>query len=92
MPDTETSWSEVKTRLSRTITLLEDHAKPEDFVGQENKEVSLFGGKYKMSAEKYLKSFAVPNFYFHATTAYNLLRGAGVPIGKKEYMAGDGDF
>lgn len=88
MPDTESTWSEIKSRLSRTITVLEEHAKPEGFVGQEGKEIEMFGGKYKFTGQDYLQKFAIPNFYFHATTAYDLLRGAGVPVGKMDYLAG----
>lgn len=89
MEDNETTWAELKSRLERTVKLLEG-AKPEDFVGKENIEVSLFGGRYKFTGIAYVQSFAVPNFYFHATTAYDLLRGKGVNVGKLDFLAGAG--
>ena len=59
-------------------------------------EVNAFGGKdvtfqmgsFKLpfTAELFILSFSLPNFYFHATTAYDILRMKGVPIGKRHYM------
>ena len=46
------------------------------------------GGEMKFLGQPYVTGFAIPNFYFHLTTAYDLLRGAGVPIGKRDYMGG----
>lgn len=88
MPDTESTWSDLKSRLQRTISLLEDHAGPAAFVGQEDKEIVLYGGKYKLTGESYLQTYAVPNFYFSVTVAYCLLRGKGVPVGKMDYLMG----
>ncbi len=42
--------------------------------------------RMKFTAENFLLSFSLPNFYFHATTAYDILRAQGVPIGKRDYM------
>ncbi|HXJ33802.1 MAG TPA: DUF1993 family protein, partial [Candidatus Eisenbacteria bacterium] len=42
--------------------------------------------KLPFTAEGFLLSFSLPNFYFHATTAYDILRMKGVPIGKRDYM------
>lgn len=85
MPDEEKTWAEFKARLQKTIDVL-DSATPEDFAGKEEEEISLFGGKYKFNGLSYLQYFAVPNFYFHCTTAYDLLRGKGVPIGKADFI------
>lgn len=85
MPDEEKTWNEFKGRLEKTLSILES-AKPEDFVGKEGVEIVLFGGKYKFNGTSYLQQFAIPNFYFHVTTAYNLLRGKGVSIGKLDYL------
>lgn len=89
MEDNETTWAELKSRLERTVKFLEA-AKSDDFVGKENIEVSLFGGKYKFTGIAYVQAFALPNFYFHATTGYNLLRMKGVPVGKLDFLAGGG--
>lgn len=88
MADTESTWSDLRSRLNRTIALLEEHAKADAFVGQEDKEIVLYGGKYKFTGKSYLQTFAIPNFYFHVTTAYCLLRARGVPVGKMDYVAG----
>jgi hypothetical protein len=42
--------------------------------------------KIPFTAENFLMSFSLPNFYFHATTAYDILRSKGVPLGKRDYM------
>jgi hypothetical protein len=42
--------------------------------------------KIKFSVEGFLLSFSIPNFHFHATTAYDILRSKGVPIGKRDYL------
>lgn len=85
IPDEEKTWSDFRARLEKTVKILEA-AKAEDFVGKEGIELSLFGGKYQFTGTSYLQNFAVPNFYFHVTTAYDLLRAKGVPIGKQDYL------
>lgn len=89
-------------RVEKTIEALKT-AKPENFVGKEDKEVSLFGGKYKFTAVSYLQIFGafsvvrnstihllitpgLPNFFFHVTTAYDILRKEGVPVGKMDFI------
>lgn len=85
MPDEEKTWAEFKARLEKTVSILEA-AKAEEFIGKEGTEIVLFGGKYKFTGTTYLQEFAIPNFYFHVTTAYDLLRGQGVPIGKMDFL------
>lgn len=87
--DTETTIVELKQRIASTLAYLASI--PRDKVdGQEGKEVVLTfpGGEMKFQGQPYVTGFAMPNFYFHLTTAYDLLRGAGVPIGKRDYMGG----
>ena len=87
--DTETTIAELKQRIASTLAYLA--SVPRDKVdGQESKEVTLTfpGGEMKFVGQQYVTGFAMPNFYFHLTTAYALLRGAGVPIGKRDYMGG----
>ena len=43
-------------------------------------------GVFRPPSEVFLKSFSLPNFYFHATTAYDILRSKGVPLGKRDYL------
>ena len=61
---------------------------PVEVNGLEGKDVVFQLRDFKMpfTAEKFLLSFSLPNFYFHATTAYDILRMKGVPIGKRDYM------
>ncbi|MGQ2973954.1 MAG: DUF1993 family protein [Brevundimonas mediterranea] len=44
------------------------------------------GTEVHFTAQRYLLQFALPNFFFHATTAYDVLRNAGVPVGKMDYL------
>lgn len=61
------------------------------FAGAEDRAISIprrTGDPLKFDGLTYLKHFALPNFYFHATTTYALLRHAGVPLGKGDYLGG----
>jgi hypothetical protein len=61
--------------------------------GQDDKEVTFPSGKTTtrtMRGEDYLKSWALPNMFFHITTAYAILRHNGVSIGKTEFLLGAG--
>lgn len=81
--DDETTFPQLHARLQKTIKFLEklDGKLAE---GALEKEVSFF--TYKYSGKDYALKFAVPNFYFHYTTAYALLRKEGVPVGKQNYL------
>ena len=89
MPDTEASLDELKARIAKTIAYVQsvDAAK---FEGAEDREVQLKfpNGEMTFSGKDFLTAFALPNFYFHLTTAYALLRGKGVAIGKMDFMGG----
>ena len=87
--DSETTIAELKTRIASTLDYLASIPR-EAVDGQEGKQVTLTfpGGEMKFLGQPYVTGFAIPNFYFHLTTAYDLLRGAGVPIGKRDYMGG----
>jgi hypothetical protein len=88
MPDTETSFAELKERCRRTISFLES-ASPSAFDGAEDREVVLKfpnGMGYRFTGRRYLTEFALPNFFFHVTTAYALLRAQGVPLGKPDFL------
>jgi uncharacterized protein len=85
-PDTEKTWEEVKARLQTGI----DFAKsitPAQLDGLEDKLIPLKvrGEDVQWPAIKYLLENATPNFYFHVTTAYDILRHAGVPVGKRDF-------
>ncbi len=87
-PDTETTIAELQERIKKTIEIL-DGVKPEDVDGKENAEVVLpfFEGKH-LTGFHYAFEFLLPNFFFHFTTAYDILRASGVQIGKNDYLGG----
>jgi hypothetical protein len=87
-PDTETTIAELKQRLANTADYVKS-IKPSLFDGAESRDVTfpIGGGKtMTMKGQQYLTNFSLPNFYFHATTAHDILRMCGVEIGKKDFM------
>ena len=85
--DRETTLADLRERIQKTAAFL-DTVKPAQIDGQEDKDVVVprRDGSLTLKAEAYLKHFATPNFYFHATTAYALLRHAGVDLGKGDFL------
>lgn len=86
-PDTETTIPELQERIAKTIAFLKS-LKPEQVDGSEDKQITFKGGSREMSfkGQAYLLGFAQPNFYFHVTTAYAILRHCGIEIGKRDYL------
>ncbi len=86
MEDNETSIAELKERLAKTLAVLEA-VKPEDIDGHENDRVKLsyFADKH-LTGLHYATELLIPNFFFHFTTAYDLLRAEGVQIGKGDFL------
>ncbi len=87
-PDTEATFAELKTRIDKTIEFVA--SVPESaFEDAAERQVTLpyFPGKY-MTGFDYAREYAIPNFYFHVTVAYGLVRKAGVPVGKPDFMNG----
>ncbi len=87
--DTETTVAELKERVTKTIAFIQtipDAA----FEGAENRSITVKAGPRELTfpAPQYLASYAIPNFYFHMTTAYNILRTNGVEIGKTDFLGG----
>jgi hypothetical protein len=85
--DTETTVDQLKARIARTIGLVKEF-KPSQIDGSEERDISFpVGGQMRQfKGENYLVGFALPNFYFHATTAYAILRHNGVELGKGDFM------
>lgn len=86
--DNETSLDELRARIRKTIAYVETFA-PAQIDGSEGREIALprpSGEPLRFSGENYLKHFVLPNFYFHATTTYLLLRHAGVELGKANFL------
>jgi len=85
--DTETTMAELRARIAQTLDYVAA-IPPEAVNGHEQKPVTLTfpGGSMPFIGIGYVTGFALPNFYFHLTATYILLRGAGVPLGKRDYM------
>jgi hypothetical protein len=86
--DDEKTLDELRARIRRTIEHVASFT-PAQVDGSEEREIvlSLRGGReLRFQGEAYLKHHALPNFYFHATTLYALLRHAGVNVGKADYL------
>jgi hypothetical protein len=89
--DSEVTIADLKGRIADTLAYIA--SVPRTAIdGQEACEVILTfpGGQMTFEGRLYLTGFALPNFYFHLTTAYGLLRQAGVPLGKRDYMGAPG--
>jgi hypothetical protein len=88
--DTETTIADLKGRIQKTLDYLGSvPAKALD--GTEDKDITFPVGREKtrtMSAQAYLTTWVLPNFFFHVTTAYAILRHNGVDLGKSDYLAG----
>ena len=86
-PDSESSFEELKARIVKTIDFLRS-LKPAQIDGSEGRVITLqIGGESRtFKGQAYLIDFALPNFYFHVTTAYAILRHCGVEIGKRDYL------
>jgi len=85
-PDTEQTMEELKARVKTAVQHLET-LNPADFEGSETRHIVLpfLEGKYLTGAD-YLSEMALPNFYFHLTTAYAILRHNGVNVGKRDFI------
>ena len=85
--DNEKSFAELKARVAKTAKFVAGF-KPAAIDGSEGRDITLTLGGQEMSfkGEPYLVHFALPNFYFHATTAYAILRRCGVDIGKRDFI------
>ncbi len=85
--DEETSFDDLQARIAKTIEYLGtvDEA---GFADADAREVILPAGgqEFKFTGAAYLMTFVTPNFYFHATTVYNILRHNGVELGKRDFL------
>ena len=85
--DTEQSFGELKARIARVMEFISS-VEVSEIDGSEDREITLpiRGEPMTLGGHRYLLHFALPNFYFHATTAYAILRHKGVPLGKADFM------
>jgi hypothetical protein len=89
MPDVETTFPELRDRIAKTLAFIAT-IKREQVDGREGREIVLTfpGRSMTFTGESFLTTFSLPNFLFHVTTAYAILRSLGVPLGKMDYLAG----
>ena len=85
--DNETSFAELRQRIDATVAFVKSVPAPQ-IDGSEDKDITIprRDGSMVMKGEAYLKHFALPNLFFHLTTAYALLRHNGVEIGKMDFL------
>lgn len=85
--DTETTIPELKARIAKVLAFVNGIA-PEKFNGGEDRDIVLQmrRGDMKFKGRDYLRDFVLPNFHFHVTAAYAILRHNGVEIGKQDYL------
>ena len=85
--DNEATFQDVHARLAKAIDYLSSF-EPAQFEGVESKTIELKFGPMELtfSGTEYITGFVLPNFYFHYTTAYNILRYNGLDIGKRDFL------
>jgi hypothetical protein len=87
--DTETTLEQIKERIAKTIAFLKTLDKAAiDASSEREITFPLGANKGQMKGADYLNHFVLPNFYFHLTTAYGLIRSCGVDIGKRDFIGG----
>jgi len=87
--DTETTFAELQARIKKVLGIVESY-KPEQLEGSETREITIKipNMELKFSGLDYVTQWAMPNFYFHATMAYAILRHNGIELGKKDFLIG----
>jgi len=85
--DTETTFQQLEERIANTIAYL-NSVDASHFEQSEARDIKLNFGAFQpeFKGDDYLLTFALPNFFFHITTAHDILRNQGVPIGKRDYL------
>ena len=88
-PDTETTFPELQARIAKTIAFLQS-VSAEKLAGSETRQITIKNPNrtLEFTGRDFLTQHALPNFYFHLTTAYGLLRMKGIQIGKMDYLGG----
>ena len=86
-PDEEKTFDELKARIAKTLDYVRS-VKTADIDAAADKDVTFPVGQQSMTLKGgvFLTSFVLPNFYFHAATAYDILRQAGLEIGKRDFL------
>lgn len=86
-PDTETTFPELKARVTKTIEHVQSFTAAQ-IDGSEQRDIAFKAGpsELKFKGAGYVTSWVLPNFYFHVTTAYAILRHCGVELGKRDFL------
>ena len=87
MEDTETTFAELHARIKKVLSIVEGY-KPDQLEGSETREITIKipNMELKFSGLDYVNQWAMPNFYFHATMAYAILRHNGIELGKRDFL------
>ena len=86
-PDRETTFEDLQARISATVSFLAAVPAAAFEANTDAELVAKFGdGERIFTGRSYLLGFSLPNFFFHVTTAYDLLRHSGVPLGKVDFL------
>ncbi len=85
-PEPDLTYGRLEEMVKETLSGL-DSISSDEVNGLEGKDMQFKAGEFNLpfTAENFILSFSLPNFYFHATTAYDILRMKGVPLGKRDY-------
>lgn len=85
--DNETSFAELQARIQKTIAFL-DSITAEQLEGAKDRTIVLTvrNSELRFTGQDYLQKWVFPNVYFHVTTAYNIMRHCGVPLGKQDFL------
>lgn len=85
--DNETTVAELRARIRKTLDFI-GAVDPGQCAGAETRELKLVfpWATYEFTGQRYLTYWALPNFFFHAVTAYDILRQRGVPVGKADFL------
>ncbi|HET8729898.1 MAG TPA: DUF1993 domain-containing protein [Moraxellaceae bacterium] len=85
--DNEKTFDELRARIRKTLDFIAT-VKPEQVVGAESKDIKLVfpWATYDFTGQRYVTYWALPNYFFHVTTAYDILRHKGVPLGKADFL------
>lgn len=85
--DTETTFADLQARIAKVIGIVERYSES-DLAGSETREITIKipNSELKFSGLDYVNSWVLPNFYFHCTMAYAILRHNGIELGKRDFL------
>lgn len=87
MEDNESTFAQLHERIAATVAFM-NSVQDSQLEGDDERPIMVQAREHQLhfTARSYVFQFGVPNFYFHATTAYGILRQAGVPLGKRDFL------